>query len=426
MNRRPDLSGLTRLAALGCVVLLGAAAHEHAHAQATAQRAEPGTMMGERAFRRFEPISTLYADGRYTEALAALDAYLAGDLNPHERAMGEQLNGYTLLALERGGEAVRRFERALELDALPNSAHFSLMRALAQVYAAEDQWQRAIDTLQEYLRFRPEAAPEDQVLMAQAHAQLGRPRDALPWVRAALAGAPERAPESWRQLELALLFELEDFRGALAVLRVLTARWPDRLRYWEMMSGAHQALGEEREALAALLAAYHAGLLVEERKLLNLVRMSIYADLPYQGGRLLVEAIEAGRVEPSPGNLRLLLQAWTAAREVEAAVALIDRLAPLTGEGELYLQQARLRMEQNEWQASLDAARRALDLGNLSNPGNAWLLAGIALLELEQLGEARAAFRTAQGFDEATRRQAREWQRFTEERMQLAELRARP
>jgi hypothetical protein len=420
----PLLVRLAGLALLVAGVWLGVPAVARAEAPVQ-QRAEPGAMMGERAYRRFEAANALYADGRYGEALAALEGYLGAELNGHERAMGEQLAGYTLLALDRLPEAVPRFERALTLDALPNAAHFALMRALAQVYAANEQWQRAIDTMQAYIRFRGQPGDEDRILVAQAHARLGRPRDALPWVRSALESAGERAPETWHQLELALLFELEDYRGALRALAALLARWPDRLRYWEMMAGAHQALGEEPAALAALMSAYQLGLVTEERKLLNLVRMNLAADLPYAGARLLAAAIEDGRIEASAANLRLLLQAWTAAREFDSAAAVIDRLAPLTGEGELYLQQARLRMEQNDWQATLDSARRALELGNLKNPGQAWLLAGIALLELEQLGESRDAFRRAQEFDADTRRQGREWQRFVEERIQVAELQGR-
>jgi tetratricopeptide (TPR) repeat protein len=77
-------------------------------------------MMSERAFRRFEAEARCIR-GRYAEALAAAEAYLQSELNEYERAMGEQLAGYILVALDRLEEAVPRFERAIELDALPNS-----------------------------------------------------------------------------------------------------------------------------------------------------------------------------------------------------------------------------------------------------------------------------------------------------------------
>jgi predicted Zn-dependent protease len=388
------------------------------------QREEPGILMGERAFRRFEAISKLYTEQRYAEALAAAESYLRGELNPYERAMGEQMAGYVLVSLDRLGEAVPRFAEALRLDALPNDAHFALMRALAQLHAAAGQWQQSIDSMTRYLRYRPGPSPEDMILIGQAHAQLGRPREALPWVRGAVERAGADAPESWFQLQLHLLFELADHRAALEVLKAVVARWPDRLRYWEMMAGAYQTLEQDADALAALMAAYNGGLIAEEAKILNLVRLSLHVQLPYQAGRILERAIEAGEVAASGANLRLLLDAWIAAREFEQAAGVIDRLAPLSGDGELLLQKAQLLMEQNRWRESIEAARQALELGGLATPGRAWLLVGIASMELGRLGEARQALQRAQESDESTRRQAREWQLFVEERIRVAETRA--
>jgi len=159
-------------------------------------------------------------------------------------------------------------------------------------------------------------------------------------------------------------------------------------------------------------------------KILNLVRMSMYVELPFQAGQILDRAIEQGKVEPNAQNLRLLLQAWTSAREYDRAGRVIDRLAPMTGEGDLFMQKARLMMEQNQWQQTIDAARKALDLGNVASPGGAWLMIGIAAMELGNLRESRQAFQQAQEYDANTRGQAREWQRFVEDRIQVAELRS--
>ena len=388
------------------------------------QRSEPGALMSERAFRRFEALTSLYAEARYAEAAGAAEAYLRAELNDYERAMGEQILGFALVALDRPAEAVARFERSIELDALPNAAHFNMMRSLAQLYAALEQWQKAIDMMSLYLAYQPEASGEDRIMMGQSYVQLGRYRDALSWVRGAIERAGDAAGESWHQLELAIHFELGDHRAALRVLNTLVARWPDRLRYWEMMAGAHQVLNEDVEALAALMAAYNGGLIDAPAKLLNLARMNLYVGLPYQAGNILDEAIEAGVLDPGRDNLELLLQAWTAAREFERAATAVDRLALLTGDGDLLIRKARLMMEQNRWQAMLESARQGLELGNVSKPGEAWLMIGIALLELEQLRDSRQAFQRAQEFDADSRRQAREWQRFVEEKIQVAELRA--
>lgn len=414
------------LAALVATLLLAGVAPPAAAQQGPApeiERKEPGVLMGERAFRRFETIQELFSKNRYQETLTAVQNYLSTDLNPYEQAMGEQIYGFALISLDRLNEAVPRFEKAVELNALPNNAHFSMMRSLAQLYASREEWQKSIDMMTQYLRYQPTPSPEDSIMMAQNYAQMSRFRDALPWVDRAIAEGGAKAQESWYQLKLAIYFELKDYRGALPVLKILAARWPNKLTYWETMAGAHQELKQDADALAALMTAYDGGLVTTQPKLLNLVRMSMFLELPYQGGQILSKAIEAGQVEANAANLRLLLQAWTSAREYNRAGAVIDRLAPMTGDGDLFIQKARLMMEQNEWQGMVDAARRGLELGNVKSPGGAWLMIGIATMELGDLRESRQAFQQAQEFDANTRRQAREWQRFVEDRIQVAELR---
>ncbi len=427
MMSRDSMPLKNSLAGLAVAVLLAGGVTPVAAQEAPQpelERQEPGVMMGERAYRRFDTIQTLYSENKYQETLTAVQNYLATDLNPYERAMGEQIYGFVLISLDRLNEAVPRFEKAIELNALPNNAHFNMMRSLAQLYASREEWQKSIDMMTQYLRYQPTPSPEDSIMMAQNYAQMNRYRDALPWVDRAIAEGGAKAQESWYQLKLAIYFELKDYRGALPVLKILASRWPNKLTYWETLAGAHQELNQDADALAALMTAYDGGLITTQPKLLNLVRMSMYLELPYQGGQILSRAIEAGQVEANAANLRLLLQAWTSAREYDRAGAVIDRLAPMTGEGDLFVQKARLMMEQNQWQPTVDAARKALELGNVGKPGAAWLMIGIAEMELGNLREARNAFQQAQEFDANTRRQAREWQRFVEDRIQVAELRS--
>ncbi len=419
---RQLLLPLAAVLALG-LAPVGASAQQEPKPQV--ERQEPNVLMGERAYRRYDALALLYSESKYQEALKAVQEYLDGPLNDYERAMGEQIYGFVLISFDRVDEAIKRFERAVELDALPNKAHFSMMKSLAQLYASREEWQRSIDMMKEYLKFQPEPTPEDRIMMGQNYAQMGRFRDALPWVTEAIRQGGADAKESWYQLALAIHFELKDYRSAVGILKTMVARWPDKLKYWEMLSGAHQELNQDMDALAALMAAYNGGLITEQAKLLTVARMSMYNELPYQGAQILTKGMESGQIEASETNLRLLLSAWTAAREYARAGQVIDRLAPMTGEGDLLMQKARLMMEQNEWQETVDSARAALELGNVKNPGGVWLMIGIATMELGNLREARNAFQRAQEFDPNTRRQAREWQRFVEDRIQLAELRAR-
>lgn len=388
--------------------------------QSSVERKERGPLMNERSYKRYEAATSLYSDNKYSEALKAVQSYLSSDVNDYERALGEQLYGYILIGMDRLKEATPHFEKAVQLDSLQNSAHFGLMKSLAQLYASEDQWQKSIDMMVQYLKFHKEPAPEDLIIVGQSYAQMERYRDALPWVQLAIEKAGAKAQESWYKLAVAIHFEMKNYRAAVDTLKLVVARWPNKLEYWELLSGAHQELNQDQEAAAALLTAYHNGLIDTEGKLLNVARMSMYVETPYHGGRIIERGMADKQIEANQKNLETLLQMWSAAREYGKAGAVIDRLGPMTGNGELFIQKATMRMELNDWRGTIDAAQKALEVGNVKNPGNAWLMTGIAYLELGELKEAKDALKQAQqAGDEKVRRQAREWEQFVDDRISV-------
>lgn len=388
--------------------------------QSSVDRKERGPLMNERSYKRYEAATALYSNNKYSEALKAVQSYLSSDLNDYERALGEQLYGYILIGMDRLQESTAHFEKAVQLNSLQNSAHFGLMKSLAQLYASEDKWQTSIDTMVQYLQFHKEPAPEDLIIVGQSYAQMERYGDALPWVELAIEKAGAKAQESWYKLAVAIHFETKNYRAAVDTLKLVVARWPNKLQYWEMLSGAHQELDQEQEAAAALLTAYQNDLIDTEAKLLNVARMSMYVETPYHGGRIIERGIADNKIQPNEKNLQTLLQMWTYAREYDKAGSVIDRLAPMTGNGELLIQKATMRMELNDWRGTIDAAQQALEVGNVKDPGNAWLMTGIAHLELGELREAKRALSTAQEVGgEKARRQAREWEQFVDDRISV-------
>jgi tetratricopeptide (TPR) repeat protein len=167
--------------------------------------------------------------------------------------------------------------------------------------------------------------------------------------------------------------------------------------------------------------AYKRGMVDEEPKLLNLARLNLFLELPYESAQILETEISNGRIEGSRANLELLLSAWTDAREYAKAVAVIDRLAPLTDDGEYYRQKAQLLSEQADWAGVIDAATQALAKGGLAETGSTLILQGMALAELGQFNDALAAFTEARRHEEAARRNADAWIEYVRDRRQVAQ-----
>jgi tetratricopeptide (TPR) repeat protein len=396
---------------------------------AAKERKEKGNLMGERTFRRIESINKMYAEKEYDKAIKSIESLLgSGNLNDYEKAMASQLAGYVYAEQGKYDQAMPYFQEAVRLDALPNQAHFGMMYSLAQLYAQQGDHQKTIELLTEWFDYQADPPGQSYILMASSYAQLEQYDQALPWVRKAIASEGAKAQESWYQLELAILFEMKRYGEAATLLRGMVARWPDKLRYWEMLSGAYQEQAKDADSLAVLMAAYRHGLLYGEdiapdqmeKKLLNVVRMNMFQDSPYVAGKILASEMAAGRIQPTQKNLELQLSAWKAAREFDQGIAVIDQLAPMTQSGELYFEKAQMLMEQNDWAGTIRASEQAIEQGNLKKPGAVYLVMGIAANELEQFDQAIQYMKKARDFDDNSRRQANDWIKFIQDRAAVA------
>ena len=127
----------------------------------------------------------------------------------------------------------------------------------------------------------------------------------------------------------------------------------------------------------------------------NLARLSLYLEIPYQAASIVEENINNGSLERNEKNLRLLLGAWTAAREFDQAIGVINILAPMINDGDLYIQKAMLLNEKGDWEGIKVAASEALNTGNLGKPGDIYILKGMAQTELEEYDQAISSFEKA-------------------------------
>jgi tetratricopeptide (TPR) repeat protein len=415
--------GWLSLAAVLALPLTAVAQEEKCVSGAEVEREDRPSLMGERTYRRISSVHEQIGEEKYDDARKTLESMLNGNLNDYEMAIVEQTLGYVYTGQGNFAKAVPHFEKAIELDSLPNTAHFGLMYSLAQLYAGMEppRFQESVDLTLEYIAFQCDPQPEAFILVASGYASMNRYQDALPYVQKAIAGAGADAKESWYQLELAIYFETKDYASAANLLTKMVAMWPDKLKYWEMLSGAYQEQGRDTDALSVLMVAYQNGLITDERKLLNVVNMNMFLDVPYVAGTILEKEMAAGRIETNEKNLEKLRAAWTSAREFDKAVGVIDQLAPMKPTGELYVQKAQLMMEKGQWEGVIDAARQAIEKGGLDKTGGTYLMIGIAANELERWDEAQEALNQARRVgNESTRRQATDWLTFVEDRRQVA------
>ena len=183
------------------------------------------------------------------------------------------------------------------------------------------------------------------------------------------------------------------------------------------MAGAYMEMQKDADALAALNLGYKNNSIEKKETLESLARLSLYLEIPYQAAVIMQENMDAGLIEKNEDNLRLLLGAWTSAREFKEAIEVIDVLAPMIEDGSLFIQKAMLLNEMSDWDGIKEATEMALLDPNLENPGDVFILRGMAHTELEEYDQAIKSFTEAiEVGTESNKRNAESWIEYVSDR----------
>lgn len=351
-------------------------------------------------------------------------------MNSYERAMLWNFYGYMYYGQDNIAKAIEYFAKVVEEEAIPQALEQNTLFSLAQLALGQGEFDQTIAFLTKWERITPaEQHQKAWVLKAQALYQQGDYKSALAPITKAieLVESQGKMPEeNWLVLQRAVYFELGDTKSVAAVLEDMV-RYYNKPEYWVQLAGIYGQLGQENKQLAMLETAFQQGFLTKGQDLLNLAQTYFFNDVPFKAGQVLEQALQQGAVERNLRNLKLLAQAWVAARETDKASAALLAAAELSDDGELDAQRATLLLNAERNQEAISAARAALEKGGLKQPGTMHLVIGMAELNLENFNAALQAFAIAKKFDDA-RQSAGQWERYAqaeqEQQDRLMELRA--
>ena len=359
--------------------------------------------------KKFEGVSDRFGNGDLDGAMQSLESMLEWNLSKYEKAVVYQFMGFVFVQQNKIDDAIKVFSKTVDLNVLSNTQHQSTQFNLASLYGSREEWDLTINALMKFYEFEREPVAESYIMTGIAYFQKGLPLEALPYIHIANEKAI-KPKESWLQLELAILFINKRYDEAIDVVKKLSTYWPEKEKYWETMAGTYMEMQKDANALAALSLGYKNNAISKAETLENLARLNLYLEIPYQAATLIERNIQDGNIENSEKNLRLLLGAWTAAREFNKAIAVIDILAPITGEGKLYIQKAMLLNENGDWEGVKDATEKALYDEELENKGDVFILRGMAETELGYYDQAIESFTQAMEIGtETNKKNAEAW-----------------
>jgi tetratricopeptide (TPR) repeat protein len=380
--------------------------------QAESQRQTRTTpAIREAVYRELSDAQSAAEEENYPGALETLDKLRdEGGLNSYERAQMWNIYAYVHIAREDHQRAIESYERLLGEENLPEGLETSTRYSLAQLYFSVEEYEKAADTLERWLRDAENPSADAFILLGNAYYSLGRYERALEPATRAVKLVRERGEpvkEHWWQLLRAVHYELGNHQRVAEILELMVEQFP-RKDYWMQLASIYGEMDRPDKQARVLGMAYAQGLLTRERELVNLAQLLMQQDIPYRAAKVIQGGLEEGTVERSVRNLRLLAQAYRMAKEDRAALEPLTAAAEMSGDGELYLQLAYAYSNLKRWPEAAQSARQALDRGGLDRPDQAHLFRGTALFNAGGLEAAREAFRAAAEYERSAR-QARQW-----------------
>jgi len=410
----------TRFATLGLpLVCLLAAVTLDAQAQTGSETIECGEerdiepgLMSEGTYNRLNEAYELLGEEAFDEAFEELSDLADNRLSDFEKAKVHQTMGFVTAQREQYEAAIDHFSEAVRLNQLQNEIHFEMILQIAQLYNALERYGEALEQLDFWFCVANEDAKKTAnvwVLKASLHVENDELAEALAAIDEAIELA-EEPKESWYRLKLGILLELEDYRPAVEVAKILVEIDPDRKEYWSQLSGIYMELDQNEDAMGALHLAYRRGLLDRGSEYTQLAGLLQQMKAPRLAAEVMEDGLRNGYVEATANNWEMTGGAWYQARELDRALAAFEKAGAISDSGKIDFQRASIMAAEENWEGVLSSATRALEKGDLSQSqeGNAHLLVGMAHFNLNNLDSAEAAFNRAASYGKL-RRAAGEW-----------------
>ena len=354
------------------------------------------------------------------EAVEAKDYRGALDMlqrlyNPDKLTEYEQANvlnylGFVHYNMDDIKNATLTYEKMLRIPTLEPQMAKQTTLTMAQLYMMEENYPKALQTLDKWFLLESNPGPDQYVLKAQIMYNLNRYKEMINPIETAMKVARERdkpVKEDWWNLLNFAYFQEENYTKVRDIQKTLLQTWP-KARYWKSLAGAYTELGEDEKLIYAYDAAHTQGMLEKPQEFVTMAQLYLQAEVPYKAAMLMQEKMDAGVVPKTEKNYRLLSQAWTLAQEDSKAIPALKAAAELAEDGELDARLANAYLNISEYGDCVTAGNTAVRKGGLRNPDNIQITIGMCLYNLRRYDDAKDAFNAAAKVPRS-QKTARQW-----------------
>ena len=357
-------------------------------------------------FRKMRSVQAQIRAGQYGDAANQLSYLQTVASNAYEAAVVRELTSDLYVSRGDYTSALQSLQPVVQQGVLPSGEQREAQLTLGKLLVATGQYQQGADMLRNSLG-QENPSPDVLMALAQAYAQSGQCRQAVPEAKRAIDTTVD-VPVEWYQLMVSCLYQEHDYAGAAEQIEALLSRYPEQTQFWAQLGQAYAQSGDASKALAVYALMYRQGLIRQTQDYLSLASLYLQNNVPYQAAQVLQEGLQSGAVPASEANYTLLAGAWQDAGDLDRAVAALGEAEKQSKSGDALVAQAQIYTQRHEWFSAIDTAKKAIAKGSLKRPGRAWLLQGIAQVQNRQYDDGTASLREAVKYDDV-RAQAEAW-----------------
>lgn len=325
-------------------------------------------------------LSDQVAQKKDDDALASAEEILANPKASNtDRAQAAYYAGFA--AVDKNGtdytQASAYFQRAISENGLSNNAQYSVMLNLAQMQMSQKKYADAQATAGRFLTETQSEDPKAYAVVGNSQYRLDHYPEAVAALKKVLGSNVEGVvTDNVVQMLIDSYIQMKQPNEAAALAEQLSAKNPDD-KNAQMVVASIYVGAEQPEKASAIFDRLRAkGLLTESKDYETGYRL-----LDSIGGRskdiisLINEGLDKKILTPSPEVYSLLGQSYYDVDQMPQAIAAWEKGAPLATDGEIYLNLAKLRNQNDQFAEGKAAARQALAKG-VERPGEAWLEIG--------------------------------------------------
>ena len=302
-----------------------------------------------------------------------------------------ELQWYVYLQQGRNADAARLLEQQIGSGQMPAGERTQRTKTLAQLYFRAGNFGKATQVANDYLKAVP-GDREMQMMVAQGYYQQKNYKGAIAAAEKLSRGG--QPSEDILQLVLRSNYELGDKEGTAKALEQLLKHYPTP-ETWKSLLKTYfnQAKGDD-EKLALYRLSQDVGALEKSSDYFDMAEALIVEGFPAEGRRVIEAGTAAKAFAPEEENRvqRTLASADKELAKQSAATAAAAKSLAAGTSGEDMYQAGRLYFGQGNYPKAVEALRKALAKGGVSNTDDANMLLGIALTRTNRNSDASKAF----------------------------------